>query len=163
MGEKRKALPRMDNKEGSGNVKLFKWQTEEKFLANMMLLSNSLFLLVSGYFFIADGFRTQAVTYLYMADLMPLEAWGVFMILSGFFVGAAAFQVGYLRCLSMIAGGLMGGAIVGLYAMAATQGAEQYLSPIRYAVTACFNFLIAALGGVEAWRIKKKVSLRTLN
>lgn len=139
-------------------MNVFKWQTEEKFLANMMLLSNSVFLLISGYYFIADGKRTQTPTYDFMAGLMALEVWGVLMVLSGLIIGFAAFQTGMARYFAYIVGGFLGAIVVTLYAMAATQGAELYLVPVRYAVIACFNLLIAALGGVEVWRIKRVTS-----
>lgn len=139
-------------------MKIFKWQTEEKFLANMMLLSNGIFLVFTGYFFIIDGKISLAPTYELMTNLMPLEAWGAVMMVAGLLLSAAAFQVGNTRYLSMITGGLLGAAIVVLYAMASTQGAESYLVPVRYSLMACFNLLIAVLGGIEAWRIKKITS-----
>lgn len=141
-------------------MKIFRWQTEEKFLANMMLLSNGLFLVISGYYFIADGYKSAAPTYELMIGLMPLEAWGVVMAIAGMFLCAAAFQLGTMRYSSMIAGGVLGAIMVTLYAMASAEGATTYLVPVRYAVMACFNLLIAVLGGIEVWRIKKSMSRR---
>lgn len=139
-------------------MKLLKWQTEEKFLANMMLLSNGLFLIVTGYFFIADASGSVAPTYDLMTNMMPLEAWGVTMTVGGVLLCAAAFQVGSWRYWSMVVGGLLSAVIVMLYAMASAQGAMNYLVPSRYSLMACFNLLIAVLGGIEAWRIKRIMS-----
>lgn len=139
-------------------MKIFKWQTEEKFLANMMLLSTAAFLVVSGYFFIVDGYRTSAPTYEIMTSIMPLEAWGVVMAVAGIFHAAAAFQYDKIRYWSMIVGGSLGAIVVMLYALASLEGASSYLLAVRYALVACFNLLIAALGGIEIWRIRKTMS-----
>lgn len=139
-------------------MKLLKWQTEEKFLANMMLLSNGSWLVLTGYFFVADGYKSLAPTYALMTNLMPLEAWGVVMGVAGILLSAAAFQIGTTRYLSMIAGGVIGAMMIALYAMASAEGALSYISALRYAVAACFNLLIAVLGGIEVWRIKQILS-----
>lgn len=139
-------------------MKIFKWQTEEKFLANMMLLSTAAFLIVSGYFFVVDGYRTPAPTYDIMTSIMPLEAWGVVMAVAGVFHAAAAFQVGRIRYWSMIVGGTIGAFVIMLYALASLEGAVSYLLAVRYALVSCFNLLIAALGGIEIWRIRKTMS-----
>lgn len=139
-------------------MKIFRWQTEEKFLANMMLLNTAAFLIVSGYFFVIDGYRTLAPTYEVMTNLMPLEAWGVVMGMAGAFLTAAAFQYGKIRYWSMVVGGSLGAIVVMLYALASLEGASSYLLAVRYALVACFNLLIAALGGIEIWRIRKTMS-----
>lgn len=139
-------------------MNLLKWQTEEKFLANMMLLGNGLWMVLTGYYLIADGASSISPTYELMTGLMPLHAWGIVVAVAGFFLCAAAFQVGKFRFISMITGGLTGALMVGLYAMASAEGAINYLVPLRYALTACFNLLIAVLGGIEIWRIKRIMS-----
>lgn len=136
-------------------MNILKWQTEEKFLANMMLLSNGMFLIISGWYFIADGYKSIAPTYLLMTGLMPLEAWGAIMTISGLLLAAAGIQTGKTRFICMIVGGLLGALMMALYAMASAEGATTYLVPLRYALMACFNLLIAALGGVEIWRKRR--------
>lgn len=139
-------------------MKVFRGQTEEKFLGNMMLLSSGMFLLISGYYFIASNGIPGAVTYELMTGLMPLEAWGVLMGVAGILLCAAVFQLDKIRYLSMITGGLLGAGVITLYAMASAQGATTFLIPMRYSMLAGFNLLIAIMGGVQAWRIRKVMS-----
>lgn len=136
-------------------MNILKWQTEEKFLANMMLLSSGMFLIISGWYFITDGYKSISPTYLLMTGLMPLEAWGAVMMVAGLLLSAAGFQTGKTRHISMVAGGIIGALMIMLYAMASAEGAINYLVPLRYALMACFNLLIAVLGGVEIWRIRR--------
>ena len=139
-------------------MEVFRGQTEEKFLANMMLLSSGLFLIVSGYYFVTSKGMPAAATYKLMTGLMPFEAWGVLMIVAGVPLCAAVFQLGQVRNMSMLGGGILGAVIITLYAMASSQGAVTFLVPVRYAMMAGFNFLIAVLGGLQAWRTRKVTS-----
>lgn len=139
-------------------MEVFRGQTEEKFLANMMLLSSGLFLVVSGYYFVTSKEMPGATTYELMTGLMPFEAWGVLMIVAGLPLCAAVFQLGQVRNMSMLGGGMLGAVIITLYAMASSQGAVTFLVPVRYSIVAGFNLLIAVLGGLQAWRTRKVMS-----
>lgn len=143
-------------------MSILKWQTEEKFLANLMLLSSGAWLAVSGYYFVADSYKSEALTYELMTNLMPLDAWGVLMAIAGILLILATFQMGRTRYSLMMVGGVISAFVVMLYAMAAAQGADSYLGPLRYSLGACCNLLIAVWGGIEAWRIRKS-TLRTSN
>lgn len=126
------------------------------FLAKMFLLFNALFLIVTGVFLItATDVEIQSPTYELMARLMNLDGWGIVFGVSGFLFLAASFQEGRIKFLSMLIGGVLGGAVFMLYTAASVEGAVNMMVPVRYGVIAGFELIIAGVGGFCLWRDRR--------
>lgn len=122
-------------------------------LAKLFLLFNALLHgATGGYLLLAKNVAFQSDTYFAMAMLFSLDAWGcVFVVVGVLFIAATFHEGHYKQWLSVIAGTL-GGIMFGLYAMAAAELAVNMMVPMRYAIIASFNALIALVGGHELWK-----------
>lgn len=134
---------------------MFKKYDNNDFLAKMFLLFNALFIGVTGFYLIlADNVEVQSSTYRLMSGLLSLDAWGVVMLTSGALYTMSAFQEGRLKYKSMLIAGLVGGIMFALYTMASMESSINIMVPIRYAVIATFNLIIAGVGGIALWNDK---------
>lgn len=134
---------------------MFKKYDNNDFLAKMFLLFNALFIGVTGFYLIlADNVEVQSSTYRLMSGLLSLDAWGVVMLTSGALYTMAAFQEGRLKYKSMLIAGLVGGVMFALYTMASMEASINIMVPMRYAVIATFNLIIAGVGGIALWNDK---------
>lgn len=133
-------------------MKVLKNYNETLFLANMFIALLAVFNAMTGIFFLQVDNDIDSPTYSKMAEIMSLDAYGVIMLLSAVFLIVSAFQMGKLKYLSMIVGGITGAIVIGLYASASTIGAANIMLPMRYSLMACGYLIIAAVGGVGLWR-----------
>ena len=135
---------------------MFKHYNEELFLAHMFVLTIAIFNGMTAIFFITADPRISSPTYEKMQELMSLDAYGLIMLASSVFLILSIFQIGKIKNLSMIAGGLLGTISIGLYASASTQGAVNMMLPSRYSLIACACLLLAIVGGFSLWQQTKK-------
>ena len=133
-------------------MKAIKNYNETLFLANMFIALLAVFNAMTGLFFLRVDNDIDSPTYSMMAKFMSLDAYGIIMMLSAIFLIVSAFQMGKLKYLSMLVGGITGTVVMGLYAGASTIGAANIMLPMRYSLMACGYLIIAAVGGVGLWR-----------
>lgn len=134
---------------------MFKNYTEELFLSNMYIVLISVFNAMTGLYFVTAPKGVDSPTYGRMVELMSLDAYGLIMLLSSAFLIVSAFQVGKLKHLSMLVGGVIGTVIIGLYASASTQAAINIMLPMRYSLMACGCLIIGVVGGIGLWKSKR--------
>lgn len=118
----------------------------------MFLALLAVFNAMTGLFFVRVDNDIDSPTYSKMAEVMSLDAYGLIMLLSAIFLIVSAFQMGRLKYLSMLIGGMLGAFIIGLYAAASTLGAANLMLPMRYSLMACGCLIIAVVGGVGLWK-----------
>ena len=133
-------------------MKALKNYNETLFLANMFIALLAVFNAMTGLFFLRVDNDIESPTYGRMAEFMSLDAYGLIMLLSAAFLIVSAFQMGRLKYLSMLVGGIAGAFVISLYAGASTIGAANIMLPMRYSLMACGYLIIAAVGGVGLWR-----------
>ncbi|HAM1727545.1 TPA: hypothetical protein H9452_002989 [Listeria monocytogenes] len=121
-------------------------------------LQVSLFSFATGAFLIirGDAVAEGSDTYKLMDDLMNMDTWGLFFVVSAVLILISTFQESKAKYINMLIGGVIGVFILSLYASASAEGQSQWLLPVRYALSACFNLFIAGVGGVELWKLKNR-------
>ncbi|HHH5825563.1 TPA: hypothetical protein ACP2RJ_002103 [Listeria monocytogenes] len=136
---------------------LFETSYKEIF-AVFFLLSVSFYNILTGYFLMVSGDKIveKSMTYQLMDDLMTIDTWGFLFILSAALILIAAFQESNAKFINMAFGGLIGAIVLFLYSAASAEDAVTNLLPSRYALSACFNLFVAAMGGLELWKTKRK-------
>ncbi|MBC1935167.1 hypothetical protein HCA69_02230 [Listeria grandensis] len=125
-------------------------------LSILFLLYASLFNIITGFFLIVSGdaIAERSDTYRLMQNLMNMDTWGLFFIVSGVLLFIADFQETKAKFINMVIGGTIGAVVLFLYASASFEVSLSYMLPARYAMAGCFNLFIALLGGLELWKIK---------
>ncbi len=103
-----------------------------------------------------DEIVEKSGTYQIMDGLMTIDTWGFLFILSAILILIAAFQETNAKFINMIFGGFIGAIVLFLYSTASSENAVTNLLPSRYALSACFNLFVAAMGGLELWKTKNK-------
>lgn len=127
-------------------------QTENDFLAKAFLIFIAMYLAITGgYILTLDGITYSTPTYDLMAGLLSLDTYGVLLLIASALLLYGTVQDGLARGYSLLIGGLIGGVLIVLYAMASFEGSTNALLPLRYALVAGFNLLIAGVGGVRVW------------
>lgn len=127
-------------------------QTENDLLAKAFLIFNAMYLAITGgYILTLDGITYSKPTYDLMAGLLSLDTYGVLLLVASALLIYGTIQDGIARGYSLLIGGLIGGVLMVLYAMASFEGMPSVLLPLRYALIAGFNLLVAGVGGVAVW------------
>ncbi|MBC2148077.1 hypothetical protein [Listeria booriae] len=128
----------------------------KEILSILFLLYASLFNIITGFFLMisGDAIAERSDTYRLMQNLMNMDTWGLFFIVSGVLLFIADFQETKAKFINMIIGGTIGAIVLFLYASASFEVSLSYMLPARYAMAGCFNLFIALLGGLELWKIK---------
>ncbi|MBC2077694.1 hypothetical protein HCA99_00540 [Listeria booriae] len=128
----------------------------KEILSILFLLYASLFNIITGFFLMisGDAIAERSDTYRLMQNLMNMDTWGLFFIVSGVLIFIADFQETKAKFINMIIGGTIGAIVLFLYASASFEVSLSYMLPARYAMAGCFNLFIALLGGLELWKIK---------
>ncbi|HAA8900552.1 TPA: hypothetical protein UPI96_002082 [Listeria monocytogenes] len=119
-------------------------------------LQVSLFSFATGSFLIlkGDAVAEGSDTYKLMDGLMNMDTWGLFFIVSSVLILISISQTSKAKYINMLIGGIIGVFILFLYASASAEGQSQWLLPVRYGLSACFNLFIAGVGGFELWKLK---------
>lgn len=126
--------------------------TENDFLAKAFLIFNAMYLgITGGYIISLDVITHTTPTYDLMAGLLSLDTYGVIMLVVSALYLYGTIQEGLPRGYALLIGGVLGALLFGLYAMAAFEGSANALLPLRYAVFASFNLIIAGVGGFAIW------------
>jgi hypothetical protein len=107
--------------------------------------------ITGGYILTLDGITYSTPTYDLMAGLLSLDTYGVIMLVVSALYLYGTVQEGLARGYALLIGGTIGALLIGLYAMAAFEGSDNALLPLRYAVFAGFNLIIAGVGGFAIW------------
>lgn len=127
-------------------------QTENDFLAKVMLIFNAMYLgITGGYILTLDNIAYSTPTYDLMAGLLSLDTYGVVLLVASALFIYGAIQEDTTRGYALLIGGILGATLLGLYAMASFEGMSSVLLPLRYAVIAGFNLILAGVGGVAVW------------
>lgn len=126
--------------------------TENDFLAKAFLIYSAMYAIATGAYIMAlEGITYSAPTYDLLAGLLSLQTYGLILVVAGVLFLYAALQEGRRRAIPMLVGGLLSGILFSLYATASFEGSSVILLPLRYAITAGFNFIIAGVGGYALW------------
>lgn len=126
--------------------------TENDFLAKAFLVFMAMFVGATGGYIMSLGeIAYSTPTYDLMAGLLSLYVYGAILVGVGVLFLYAAVQEGKRRSIAMLIGGIFGGILFALYATAAFEGSMNALLPLRYAITAGFNFILAGVGGSALW------------
>lgn len=134
---------------------MFSRYEESRFLANLLVVTNAVFIAMTGLFFVTAPDDVSSPTYSKMQELMPLNFFGLIMLASASFLLYSIFKRGKNRHQFMVLGGLLGTLSIALYASASTLGAVNIMLPLRYSLVACTSLLIAAAGGIGLWVTKR--------
>lgn len=126
--------------------------TENDFLAKAFLIFNAMYLgITGGYIISLDTVAYSTPTYELMAGLLSLDTYGVIMLVVSALYIYGTIQEDTTRGYALLIGGVVGALLIGLYAMASFEGSTNALLPLRYAVFAGFNLIIAGVGGFAIW------------
>ena len=126
---------------------------ENDFLAKVFLVFMAMFVGVTGGYIMLLGTITySAPTYDLMAGLLSLDTYGAILIGAGVLYIYAALNEGRRRSVGLLIAGFFGGTLFALYATAAFEGTDNVMIPLRYAITAGFNYILAGVGGVALWK-----------
>lgn len=129
---------------------------EHDYIARVSLICDALYLgITGGYLMTLDSIAYSTETYDLMSHLLSLDAFGIIFIIAAVLLVHAALQEGLRRSWSLLIGGLIGGTLLGLYTMASYEGSLNEMLPLRYAVVAGFNFILAGVGGIGLWINKR--------
>lgn len=127
-------------------------QAENDFLAKAFLIFNAMYAVSTGvYLMMLDGITYSTPTYDLMAGLLSLQTYGLALVIAGVLFLYAAIQEGRRKSVAMLIGGVLSGILFALYATAAFEGSVNSLLPLRYAIFAGFNFIVAGVGGLALW------------
>jgi hypothetical protein len=129
---------------------------ENDILAKMFLLFMALYITVTGlYIVLTDDVKRESTTYTAMSTVASLNTWGIIFLIVGFLYFFMAFHEGKVKYLLMIVAGSTGAVIFGLYAMASIEMTAVIVVGARYAIISSFSLIIAVLGGISLWTLKK--------
>lgn len=134
---------------------MFKRYEESKFLVDVLVVTNAIFIAMTGLFFITAPVDISGPTYTKMQELMPLDIYGLIMLASATLLLYSIFRRGKNRHQLMFLGGMLGTLALALYASASTLGAVNIMLPLRYSLIACTSLLIASAGGIGLWINKR--------
>lgn len=129
---------------------------ENDILAKMFLLFMSLYINVTGlYIVLTDNIKRESETYTTMSQLLSLNTWGIVFLIIGFLYIFSAFHEGAIKFRLMVVAGTLGAIMFSLYAMASYEVSVNIVVAARYTVVASFNAIIATIGGVALWNLRR--------
>lgn len=86
-----------------------------------------------------------------MAKILPMDAWGIILIVSGVAFVITVLQEHKLQYWFMLLAGITGTSTFGLLAMASIELSVNQTNTINYIIIASIDIIIAILGGVGLW------------
>lgn len=97
------------------------------------------------------GGVNDAPSYEGLSRILPMDAWGILLLISATAFLATVIQEDKLEYWSMILAGTIGVVTFGLLAMASLELAVNQANTINHIVVASIDMIVAILGGVALW------------
>lgn len=97
--------------------------------------------------------------YTIMDALLPIEIWGVFMMIGAGFVIACALSVTMRKYVFLIIGCLIGLVVGGGMVILGFIAGMNLYTPLQTGIIAFFNLVLLVHGGVVVWKENKKTPM----
>jgi hypothetical protein len=131
---------------------MFKNYNEDDIMSKVLLLYFGFQHGAIGAFFIfSDELITQMKAFQGMSNILPMDVWGIVLMVSAVAFIATTLQENKSQYWFMILAGLTGMVTFSLLAMANIELSSSQTNTINYIIIASIDIIIAILGGVALW------------
>ena len=131
---------------------IFKNYNEDDVMSKILLLYFAFQHGAVGVFFIfGDKQILQMKAFKGMSRLLPMDAWGILLLVSALCFTLSILQENSLQHYFMVAAGTSGMITFSLLAMASIELSTNQTTSLNYIIIASIDILIAILGGVAIW------------
>lgn len=139
-------------------MRFIKNYNEEDVLSKTLLLYFAFQHGAIGIFFIfADFNELQSRALHGMSNLLPIDVWGIILLLSSVAFIVAVLQEHKLEYWFMLLAGITGMVTFALLSMASIELSSNQTNTLNYIIIASIDLIVAILGGVGLW-LRRKVT-----
>lgn len=89
-----------------------------------------------------------------MISILPMQAWGIIMLLAAICFVLSLLQEGKPKHIYMVIAGVTGSAVFGLLMMANLELVASSSNTANYAIVSSIDIIIALVGGVALWKLR---------
>lgn len=138
-------------------MKISKNYNEDDLLSKVLLLyfafqhgSIGLFLVLESVVTLREKSKTLDA----MAWILPMDIWGIILLVSAGAFLFSVLQAGKAEYWLMIIAGISGGVTFGFLSMASMELSVNQTNTVNYMIIASIDMIVAIVGGVALWRRK---------
>lgn len=133
-------------------MRLLRNYDENDVLAKVLFLYFAFQHFAIGMFFISiDNPEEYSIYFKGMIDIMPMDMWGLVLVLSTVAFVLATLQEGKMEYIFMLIAGSTGMVTFALLAMASIELSQNETNTVNYILIASIDLIVAILGGVALW------------
>lgn len=138
-------------------MKLPKNYNEDDLLSKVLLLyfafqhgSIGIFLVLES----VDELTARSSTLQAMSKILPMDIWGIILLVASVSFVVSVLQVGRSEYSSMVLAGATGGITFAFLSMASMELSVNQTNTVNYMIIASIDIIVAIVGGVALWRRK---------